>query len=798
MDNNLIPFIIIALIVIIAFIVSISISAINKKNALRASLSFTLFLIRIPIKSQEELKGSGKDDKDIIRMMEDFYESLISLRKEKAFGPPPWITLEISKVKEEIGFYVAVPMDYEEFIEKKVYSLYPDCQIERVKDYNIFSLKESIYCGYFQTMKPLYLPIRTYNQMETDPLSSMVNVLTKLNLEDEASIQFVIRNSDNKWQPRARDIIEKLLLGKTFEQAVSETGIFKLFFSNSSKDEKALLKKTDEDTVKLLESKLSKNNFEVNVRIIVSARNKDRAETVFNQISNTFDQYSGPKYNYFKVHKIWGGERARDIIYKYSFRLFDGETSSVLNTEEVTSLFHFPSPDIRTPNVMMLKAKKSSAPANLPNDGLLIGINKYREESKEIRIRPSDRRRHLYVIGQTGTGKSNFISRLIEQDILSGQGVGVIDPHGDLIEDILGKIPNERVEDVVLFDPSNMERVVGLNMLEYDPRFPEHKTFIVNELMDIFDKLYDLKQTGGPMFEQYTRNALMLLMDDPEVTYTLMEVPKVLSDEKFRHKLLAKCKNTLVKDFWEKQAEKAGGEGALKNMVPYITSKFDTFISNDYMRPIIGQTKSSFNFREIIDNQKIFLVNLSKGRLGEINSSLLGLIITSKISIASFSRVDMAEEKRKDFYLYIDEFQNFATNSISTILSEARKYRLCLTISHQFIGQLPQLIRDSVFGNVGTIASFRIGADDAEFLEKQFQPFFSARDLININNYNFYTKLMINGEISKPFNAATLQPTVSDKGRAEDIRQYYLLVHGRDRFFVEKDIRERRMLIDLM
>jgi len=339
--------------------------------------------------------------------------------------------------------------------------------------------------------------------------------------------------------------------------------------------------------------------------------------------------------------------------------------------------------------------------------------------------------------------------------------------------------------------------VVGLNMLEYDPKYPEQKTFIVNELINIFDKLYDLKQTGGPLFEQYTRNALMLLMDDPNETYTLMEVPKVLSDEKFRHKLLAKCKNVLVKEFWEMQAEKAGGEGSLKNMVPYITSKFDTFISNDYVRPIVGQAKSTFNFREIIDSKKIFLVNLSKGRLGEINSSLIGLIVTGKIAMAAFSRVDMPEEKRKDFYLYIDEFQNFATDSISTILSEARKYKLCLTIAHQFIGQLPQKIRDSVFGNVGTMAVFRIGADDAEFVEKQFQPIFSARDLINIGNRNFYTKLMIDGEISKPFNVTTMRPSVSDAVRAADIKQYYFLVYGRDRFFAEKDIKERRLFIDL-
>lgn len=798
MDTNFIFFALIIISVFAVFLISYILGKVTRKNALKASLSFTLFLVKMPIGGDNDGKNPN-GEKDEIKMMEDFYESLVSLRNEKIFGAPSWITLEIAKVGEEIGFYIAIPKDFEDFVEKKIYSLYPDCQLERVNDYNIFSLREEIYCGYLKTFKPIFLPIRTYNQMESDPLLSIANVLTKLKQGEEVSIQIVIRGSNNKWQDRAREIIEKVAMeNKSFNQAVSETGIFKIFFTGNKKDTNLAAKRTDDELVKSLESKLAKNNFETNIRIIVSALNKDRAENVFNQISNTFDQYSSLKLNNFKVYKIWGGERARDIIYKYSFRLFDNEKSFILNSEELTSVFHFPSSVTKIPNLIMLKAKHAPAPANLSREGLVLGVNKYREEKKEVRIKPSDRRRHLYIIGQTGTGKSVFQSNLIEQDILSGQGVGVIDPHGDLIEDILGKIPNNRVEDVVLFDPSNLDRVVGLNMLEYDPKFPEQKTFIVNELINIFDKLYDLKQTGGPLFEQYTRNALMLLMDDPNEVYTLMEVPKVLSDENFRHKLLAKCQNILVKEFWEKQAEKAGGEGALKNMVPYITSKFDTFISNDYVRPIIGQTKSTFNFREIIDNKKIFLVNLSKGRLGEINSSLIGLIVTGKISMAAFSRVDTPEDKRSDFYLYIDEFQNFATDSISTILSEARKYKLCLTIAHQFIGQLPQLIRDSVFGNVGTMAVFRVGADDAEFLEKQFQPTFSVRDLINIGNRNFYTKLMIDGEISKPFNVMTNPPSISDVVRAADIKQYYFLVYGRDRFFAEKDIKERRMFIDLM
>jgi len=447
----------------------------------------------------------------------------------------------------------------------------------------------------------------------------------------------------------------------------------------------------------------------------------------------------------------------------------------------------------KTPNIKGVSSKVSAPPINLPSEGLLLGYNEYREEKKDIKMKRDDRRRHMYIIGQTGTGKSSLLSSMAIQDIQNGEGIGMLDPHGDLIDDVLSKMPKERIEDVVLFDPTNLDRSVGLNMLEYDARFPEQKTFIVNEMINILDKLYDLRQTGGPMFEQYTRNALMLLMDDPNDVYTLMEIPRVLADTEFRKRLLSKCKNILVKEFWEKQAEQAGGDAALKNMVPYITSKFDNFISNDYMRPIIGQTKSTFNFREIIDGKKVFLVNLSKGRLGEINSSLLGLIITSKLSLAAFSRVDIPESERKDFYLYMDEFQNFATKTISIILSEARKYRLGLIMSHQFIAQLPEEIRDSVFGNVGTIASFRVGAEDAKFLEKEFEPVFNSQDLMNINNFSFYIKMMMDGQISKPFNVKTYLPEKGNYERASDIKEYYSLTYAKRKQAVEEEISRRRL-----
>jgi len=427
----------------------------------------------------------------------------------------------------------------------------------------------------------------------------------------------------------------------------------------------------------------------------------------------------------------------------------------------------------------------------LPKEGILIGKSAFRGEEREVRIKKDDRRRHFYTIGQTGTGKSVLLQNMIAQDIRNGEGVAVIDPHGELIEKILELIPRERAEDVIYFDPGDTAYPMGLNMLEYDPRFPEHKTLIVNELLDIFNKLFNMATAGGPMFEQYFRNAALLVMEDPESGNTLLEIEKILADKSFRDYKLSKSKNIVVDMFWRQIAEKAGGEASLQNMVPYVVSKFDTFLANDIMRPIIAQEKSSFNVREVMDNKKILLLNLSKGRLGELNSSLLGLIMVGKILMAALSRVNMPEAERQDFYLYIDEFQNVTTKSIATILSEARKYKLDLILTHQFIGQLEEDIQKAVFGNVGSICSFRIGSDDGEYMEKQFAPTFTAPDLLNIDNRNAYLKLLVDGQTSKPFNIKTIAPEKGNPEMAEYIKQLSRSKFARPRDEVEEEIRRR-------
>jgi hypothetical protein len=403
-----------------------------------------------------------------------------------------------------------------------------------------------------------------------------------------------------------------------------------------------------------------------------------------------------------------------------------------------------------------------------------------------------DRLRHLYTIGQTGTGKTTLLKNMIVQDMQNGDGVCFIDPHGSDILDILANVPKDRIDDLIYFDPSYVERPMALNMLEYDTSHPEQKTFVVNELFSIFQKLYGaVPESMGPMFEQYFRNATMLVIEDPETGNTLLDVSRVMANKKFRDLKISRCKNPIVVEFWKEVAEKAGGEASLANIVPYITSKFDVFLANDIMRPLIAQEKSSFDFRDIMDNKKILLVNLAKGRLGDINANLIGLILVGKILMSALSRVDSMDKGFPPFYLYIDEFQNITTNSIATILSEARKYRLSLNIAHQFTAQLQQNIKDAVFGNVGSMVSFRISSEDATLLEKQFAPVFTAKDLMNIDNRNAVVKMLVDGKPTKAFNIETLPPPKGNPNSVESLKNLSYLKYGGDRSYIEAEIMKK-------
>lgn len=779
------------------------------------SMNLDLEIIRVTkiIKPREE---NEKQEmwKEEIGAMEQLLTSLTTLREKKGFFHKliydnPHISFEIanSAKEEEIVFFIAIPIKFREAVEKQVTSFFPNASLEKSKDFNIFS-PGSFTEGAILELKNKYIfPIRTYENLEVDPLNAIANALSKLDtVQEGAAVQVIIKPTDPGWRSAGRVIAHKMQQGKQLKDVHSTSYLFKAgkeigktFYSTviSSKEKEesnpfeaktVQLTPEEQEMVKGLEQKSSKTGFEVNIRLVASSSSQERSQQILAQLENAFAQFENSDVNCFKVKTR---VKQKDIAYDFIFRNFVHEQAIILNTEEIASIFHLPISATETPKIKWLKSNAAPPPLDIPREGLLLGYNEYRNVKTEIRMTDDDRRRHLYTIGQTGTGKSTFLQELAKQDARNGKGFCFIDPHGDAVEDILTAIPKERAEDVILFDPSDIGRPFGLNLLEYDENHPEQKTFVINEMIGIFDQLYDLKATGGPMFEQYMRNAMLLIMDDPSSGSTLMEISKVLADEDFRRMKLSRCKNPIVSDFWTKEAEKAGGEAALANMVPYITSKLTTFISNDMMRPIIAQQNSTINFREVMDNKKILLVNLSKGRIGEINARLLGMVIVGKILMSALSRVDTPENDRIDFYLYMDEFQNVTTNSIAQILSEARKYKLDLIIAHQFIAQLKEEISKAVFGNVGSICSFRLGSEDAEFMEKQFAPVFTANDLVNVDNRNLFAKLLVNNNLTKPFNMKTYPPTKGDQNIANALKELSRLKYGRDKDIVNREIMER-------
>ena len=770
------------------------------KHELAGLLDTVLYRVLMP---QDEIPPAGepkrKEPKDIMIGMEQLFTSLEATRTDWwhdfRFGTPA-VTFEMAlpHVGEEVTFYVSLPRAFSLFFHNQLHSFFPSAKVDRVEDYNIFH-PTGVSTGSIAVLKKsAHLSLRTYRDLGEDPLAVLVGAFSKLKkMGDGAAIQFVVRpartthyESGKKYAQRVRGgATHKELFGGTMEELkkMAKGGV-----SQKKEDEKKA--PGDEELAKQLEVKASAKAFDVNIRILASSATPDETLSVIQSLEAAFGQFDNPQGNDIDFIRL-GGKDLEEMMYNFSFRVFREREALYLSTAELASLCHFPYAGFTQPKVAYLRAREAPPPTQLPESGIRLGYSAFRGETREVYMTPDDRRRHMYVIGQTGTGKSSLLLQMAWQDIEAGRGVCLIDPHGQDIETLLETIPAGRIDDVIYFNPGDIERPLGLNFLEYDPRFPEQKTFIVNELLEIFNKLYNMSVAGGPMFEQYFRNATMLVMEDPASGNTLLEVGRVLADKEFREYKLSRSSNIVVDMFWRKIADKAGGEASLANMVPYITSKFDTFLSNDIMRPIIAQEKNSFSFREVMDAQQILLINLSKGRLGELNSHLLGLIIVGKILMAALSRTDMPEHERKDFYFYIDEFQNVTTKSIATILSEARKYRLDLIIAHQFLGQLEDEIKKAVFGNVGTMVSFRIGTEDGEFMEGQYSPVFTAKDLTGIENYNAYIKLLIHGEPSRAFNLKLYPPVKGDPEIKRLAIEYSRMKYGRVREEVETSIRAR-------
>jgi len=798
----------------------------------RALIQHVVYLIKLPKDRPDDQtkEFTVQQMREEIAKAESIFASIGGFKAQHGlkrwfFGRTDHYSFEIVAYNKLISFYIAVPRQHAEYIQQQIQANYPESVIEEVIDYNMFNPSGKIAAATIKTKLSYVLPIKTYLKEDTDPLNSLINVMSKIGPDEGMAIQYIVRSAEKDWHKTSRRVVKKANETYSLSEGLSGSSFSKelMKFAGDAGDsikgpkspqeqqQKGFkrLSPKEEEAVKGIEEKNSKAGLEVNIRLIASAPTKQQADANLWHLGGSFSRYNYYEYGnsfsqvtqrrYKKAIKefFYHNKNVRDFI----FRRFYHKAASILNTEELASLYHFPLKNAETPNILWLTARQSAAPVDLPTEGLLLGTNTYRGVTRDVRIKPADRLRHTYIIGKSGVGKSVLLANMAIQDVIAGKGICMIDPHGDLIEDVLSHVPPERADDVIIFSPADIERPMSINLLEYDPRYPEQKTFVINEMIGIFDKLYDLKATGGPIFEQYMRNAMLLIMSDPASGSTLMEIPKVLSDASFRNLKLSRCSDPTVVDFWRKEAEKAGGDAALANVVPYITSKLTSFISNDMMRPIIGQQSSSFNLRDIMDSGKILLINLPKGIVGEMNAYLLGMIIVGKILMAALSRADSKD--RRDFYLYIDEFQNFTTDSIAQILSEARKYGLGLVIAHQYIGQLSKnndtTIKDAVFGNVGTMVTFKIGSEDAEFLKKEFAPVFNEYDLINVEKYTAYVKLLIDNTTSRPFSMATPWPLCGEK--REDmpgkLKHLSRLKYGQDRAIVEAAILERTKIMPI-
>ncbi|KKW14746.1 MAG: hypothetical protein UY52_C0022G0025 [Parcubacteria group bacterium GW2011_GWC2_49_9] len=779
----------------------------RKRNAESSALRHIILRVTVPKEQLDDEEARKKID-EILAIPEAWWNTLGGMHAQRGMGATlggrtDHFSVEIVALGGVISFYVVVPDFLRQFMEQQIHAQHPRAQIEEMADYNLFNPHSTIIGTTLVFRRPYMFPIKTYRVLAVDPLNAITNAMSKVAPEEGLAIQIVARSAKSSWHQKGVRIAREMQQGKKLNEAMGSQGafgmvkmIFRTFFpkkKNPETDQPLYrLSPMEENIVKGLEEKTSKAGLDVNIRIIASAMSPERAQAYLKHVVDAFSEYTMYEYgNGFMRHDPMSKEGLiRDFIY----RKFSERGKIVMNTEELASVFHFPLPTTETPNILWLSARKAPPPTSMPTEGLVLGRNVYRGVETVVRIKPEDRRRHVYVVGKSGVGKSVLLENMIVQDIHNGEGVCVVDPHGDLVNDILPQIPRGRAEDVVIFNPSDIERPIGLNMLEANS--PEEQDFAIQEMIAIFYKLFPPEMIG-PMFEHNMRNAMLTLMADKEYPGTIAEIPRMFTDPAFQKYKLSKVTDPVVRAFWEQEMAKTS-DFHKSEMLGYLISKVGRFVENAMMRDIIGQPKSGFDVYDIMNNRKILLVNLSKGTTGEVNSNLLGLIIVSKLQMAALRRASLPQQERKDFYLYIDEFQNFVTDSIKTILSEARKYRLDLTIAHQYVSQLVQkddvTIRDAVFGNVGTMVAFRVGVEDAEIMEKEFDPVFDQYDAMNVEMFTANVKLLIDNSVSKPFNMQTYPPQGGDPNVAKAIAEYSRVKYGRDKRIVEAEILERSQL----
>ncbi len=789
------------------------------RSTLRESKNYERGLKMVPIwihlpPPSEDVDGKGRDQRDLVeetvsqaQMMYNIIASTATKGfKSKMYGQRH-ISFEIVAREGLVYYYAVVPTVLTDVVKQAISAAYPTSKLEEVTEHGVFSevgKTSGTIGGEFTLKKHFAYPIQTYVESKRDASRALLNALSAAGREDGVGIQFLIRPAQEGWTKQAiaesEGIVKSKEKGKSgaggWQEVISPREIMQALWKPPETkeadklDDRKELNAVEKSTVEAIQEKTRYPGYEVLVRVVVSSNTAARSQALLSNIISAFALFNSTSMNALKFTTT---KNIDHLVTSYIFRFFPQSVrTNILNSVELATIFHLPDQhSIPTAQVQRQMSKQVDGPTEVMDEGLLIGYNEFRGVKKPIRIQDKDRRRHIHIIGQTGVGKSVLQENLAFQDMMDGRGFAFVDPHGDTVESLLSKVPKERVEDIIYFNPSDMAHPIGLNMFEFD--HPDEKDFLVQEAIAMLYGLYDPGHTGivGPRLEHIFRNCALLLMSDP-AGGTFIDIPKVLIDPEFMKSKLKYVTDQQVLDFWTKEFPASQRSNEAGEVISWVVSKFGPFISNDAMRNIIGQTKSGFNIRHVMDNRKILLVNLSKGKLGDLNSKLLGTIFVMKFNAAAMSRANIPEEQRQDFTLYVDEFQNFATDSFSTILSEARKYRLSLVLANQFMTQLKDEIREAIIGNVGTSITGRIGITDAEIMVKRYVPVFDAEDLTKLPNYQYVSVAQIHGVPSAPFSMSGLPPMGSSNQQLSDaLKRLSAAKYARPRSEVEAEIFKR-------
>lgn len=747
-------------------------------------------------------KTNDKSELAAEQMFASLHGILRDARELKANGGyQEHLSFEIASVGGRIQFYVWTPKSLQSFVEGQIYAQYPQVQIHSTdEDYVTHERQHSVvYTSEIILTDKEFLPIKTFQSFEVDPLAGITGTLAKLeDTNEEIWIQMLVRPVQDDWHKASDSWIRSVKAGgfSLFGDGGGTrwlAGLFEALWAPPEQGTAGATKElSDRDKTRVAEAekKATKLGYQVKVRIAYLGESVSDARLRMQGIVGTFKQFNSTNLNGFKMaHDSF----TKETLNKYKTRLF-ADRGYLMNIEEVASVFHLPHTNVETPNIVWASTKTAEPPAKLPvltgdpahdENISAFGMTNFRGINHQFGMLRYDRSRHVYIIGQTGAGKSGLLELFALSDIFHGQGYAIIDPHGDFAINNMRFIPGSRLQDVVYFNPADTQYPLGFNPLEVTN--PEQKNNISSEVIGVLKRMFG--ESWGPRLEYILRYTILALLDRPETT--MLDITRMLTDKKFRKETLSYCQDTVVLQFWNVEFASWTDKFQAEAIAP-VLNKVGAFTANPIIRNIIGQPKSTFNIRQIMDEGKILVVNLSKGLIGEDNAGILGSFIVTKIQLAAMSRSDIPDVKdRRPFYLYVDEFQNFATDSFATILSEARKYGLNLTVANQYISQMQDTVRDAVFGNVGTMISFRVSADDSPILAKQFEPQFEPNDLLQMHNRNFIINMVINGEKAPAFSAKTLNLPPHQDDNTGRIIQWTREHYSQPRETIEADINER-------